>query len=230
MPAKNVIKTYVSDGIYHVYNRGINKGDIFFDGQDYAVFLSYLKSYLLPKDTKRLHSIIADSSTAYSEKNKALRDLALENFYDRIELIAYCLMPNHFHLLVKQKGERDMVSWMRALVTRFTAYSNRRHHRLGPLLQGDYRAVLVGTDEQLIYLTRYIHRNPLSLKRSDLYVQPSSYPNYLKQLDQEWVKPEMVLAGFGKTGFTSYQSFVESNDSDLEEKAVHMLGKAEIDN
>lgn len=229
MPAKNIIKTYVSEGIYHIYNRGINKGNIFLDDQDYKIFLSYLKSYLTPKDKTKLLALIGNPSTPYIEKNKALRELTLENFYGRIELLAYCLMPNHFHLLVKQKGEREIVSWMRALMTRYTSYSNRRHNRLGPLLQGDYRGVLVGDDEQFVYLTRYIHRNPLSLKRSDLYGQPSSYLNYLGRLQQEWVKPKMALANFGQKGFSSYQSFVESNGVDLEEKEVNLLKKTAID-
>lgn len=230
MPAKHVIKPYVAGAIYHIYNRGINKSNIFLDNQDYHIFLSYLKFYLTPRDTQRLESIIADSSTPYSEKNKALRELQLENFFKRIELMAYCLMPNHFHLLIKQIGERDIVSWMRALITRYTAYGNRRHNHLGPLLHGNYRAVLVRSDEQFLYLTRYIHRNPLSLKRSNLFSQPSSYPDYLGKRHQDWVKSGEALVNFSKTGFTSYQAFVELADSSLEDQALNILGKATIDN
>src|SRR3990167_5152571 len=111
MPARNIIKPYVEQGYYHVYNRGVNKANIFFDEQNYKTFLSYLKTYLLPKDERELSAVIANPHTAYRERNQALRLLRMNNFFGKIELLAYCLMPNHFHFLIKQKDKNDMTSW-----------------------------------------------------------------------------------------------------------------------
>ncbi len=154
----------------------------------------------------------------------------MNNYFGNVDLTAYVLMPNHFHLLLKQKGERDLEGLLQSLTTRYTAYVNRRHKRVGSLLQGTYKAVLVSADEQLLYLTRYIHRNPLSLKRLNLLrTQPSSYQNYLGIIQQGWVKPKEILAHFGKQGFTSYQSFVESNDDGLEEQSLSFISRMMID-
>ena len=104
MPAKNSVKNYVENSYYHLYNRGVEKRIIFQDSQDYAVFLNYLKEYLLPKDEQNLRNKLTDPNISYKEKDKIIKLLRLNNFTDEIILIAYCLMPNHFHLLVKQKS------------------------------------------------------------------------------------------------------------------------------
>jgi len=235
MPAKNAIKVYAPESYYHIYNRGVNKRVIFKDKQDYSVFLSYLKTYLLPKDTDQLNSKVKNPDTSYTDKSQAEALLLLNNFSDKIELLAYCLMPNHFHLLIKQQGESDMEYLMRSLMSRYSKYFNKRHHRVGPLFQGRYKAVLVESDAQLLHLTRYIHRNPfplqslqrtvLSREDSPLFIQPTSYPNYLGQINQQWLKPDFILENFSKTGFNSYQAFVESQDNDLEVETVTLLNR-----
>lgn len=218
MPARNVIKSYVAQGYYHVYNRGENKANIFLDEQDYAVFLSYLKSYLIPKDTEALQKQSVDPTSSWRDRAQAQRLLRLNNFHNKIDLIAYVLMPNHFHFLLQQREERDMELFVQSLMTRYTAYGNRRYKRVGPFFQGTYKAVMIESEEQLLYVTRYIHRNPFSLKRlNPLGSQPSSYADYLGTINHEWVKPSVVLSRYkSKQGFTSYKSFVESNDEGLE--------------
>lgn len=232
MPSRNIIKPYLAGGYYHIYNRGVNKRTIFKDEQDYSVFLAYLKTYLLPAETDKLKAITVSPSATLKEKDLALRQLQLNNFNNRIELLAYILMTNHFHFLIHQTDERDVKVFMQSLMTRYTMYFNRRYKRVGTLFQGHYKAVLIETDELLLYITRYIHRNSTddsSHERLDLFRQPSSYPNYLGELKQDWIKPEFILQNFDRSGFNSYQSFVESEDSDLEQKSVTILHKLELD-
>src|SRR3989344_6529764 len=102
MPSRNETKQYVTNGFYHIYNRGVEKRIIFLDQQDYAVFLSYLKEYLLPKNEKELYERLSDPNTSAKEKDKILRLLRMNNFAEEIILLAYCLMPNHFHFFIKQ--------------------------------------------------------------------------------------------------------------------------------
>ncbi|MCL5019036.1 MAG: transposase [Patescibacteria group bacterium] len=162
MPAKNARKQYLENGYYHLYNRGVEKRTIFLDQQDYSVFLSYLKEYLIPKNEKALQEILSNSNTSSKEKDKALKLLHLNNFYNEITLLAYCLMPNHFHFFIKQKNPNSIDKFMNSLCTRYTMYFNKKYKRVGSLYQGVYKAVLVSSEEQFLHLSRYIHKQALA--------------------------------------------------------------------
>src|SRR3989338_4050705 len=127
MPAKNSIKQFVPNSYYHLYNRGVEKRYIFTDSQDYKVFLSYLKSYLIPKDTKGLQTILLSQDSSMREKDHARKLLRMNNFANSIDFIAYCLMPNHFHLQVKQTEAEDIDRFMNSLMTRYSMYFNRKY-------------------------------------------------------------------------------------------------------
>lgn len=216
MAAKNSRKTYTEQGYYHIYNRGVEKRSIFLDSQDYGVFLSYLKEYLSPKDEKALIARFDDPNISYKEKDKILKLLRLNNFYNEIYLQAYCLMPNHFHLLIKQSSALSIDKFMNSLALRYAIYFNRRYKRIGRLFQDVYKAVSVETDEQFLHLSRYIHQNPLNKNQSpqkstlsDFLSQPSSYPEYLNQRKSNWITTEEILSYFSKTNpKLSYQAFV----------------------
>lgn len=221
MPAKNVTKIYIEGGYYHIYNRGVEKRNIFQDDQDYAVFLSYLEEYLLPKGEDQLHKRLSDPDTSYGEKEQILKLLRLNNFYEEIICIAYCLMPNHLHFLIKQNSKLAIDKFMNSLITRYVMYFNKKYQRVGYLFQDVYKAIQVITDEQLLYLTSYIHRNPMiknnvASKRDplkSLFSRPSSYPDYLERKSTLWVHPEEILPYFSKTNpKLSYQAFVEQTE------------------
>ncbi|MDZ7587142.1 MAG: transposase [Patescibacteria group bacterium] len=203
MPSKNIIKEYVSEAYYHVYNRGVAKQDIFLDEQDYKTFLSYLKTYLCQQD----------------EVKKIAPTRQLRNFYEELILLAYCLMPNHFHLMVWQKDLNSMARFMRSIGTKYSRYFNKKYHRVGPIFQSRYKAVLVTEENQFIYLSKYIHRNPLPVRptRTDLVglkrYKYSSYQNYLRLFSQTWVNCTEILSYFSKFNpKTTYKSFVEEVD------------------
>lgn len=213
MPAKNSRKSYLENGYYHIYNRGVEKRQIFLDEQDYAVFLNYLKEYLLPRDEKKLREQLANPDISYKERDKILKLLRLNNFADEITLLAYCLMLNHFHFFVKQKSANAMDIFMNSLGTRYTMYFNRKYDRVGSLYQGVYKAVLITNESQFIYLTKYIHKQALASQGEALRGQPSSYEAYLGKRKTEWVKPEEVLAYFSTANPSlSYEAFVREED------------------
>lgn len=219
--SKNSRKIYLENSYYHLYNRGVEKRKIFLEEQDYSVFLSYLKEYLLPKDETKLREQLSNPNTSYKIKEKILRQLKLNNFYECITLLAYCLMSNHLHLLVKQKDPESIDKFMNSLGVRYAVYFNRKYKRVGKLFQDVYKAVLVKTDEQLLHLSRYIHRNPLpkkSLASQDQVLrvcmkQPSSLPEYLEQKHTKWIQSTEILTYFSKTNPNlSYQNFVEQSE------------------
>lgn len=216
MPAKNSIKQYLENGYYHLYNRGVEKRSIFLDKQDYSVFLSYLKEYLTPKDEKSLVNRLANSETPWAEKDKIIKALRLNNFSNELSLLAFCLMSNHFHLLVKQIMFDSIDRFLSSIGTRYTMFFNRKYKRVGPLYQGVYKAVLVSTDEQLLQLSRYIHRQALNLQGETLQAQeaqPSSYGEYLGKRNTEWIKTKEILSFFSKNNPSlSYESFIKETD------------------
>ena len=205
MPAKNTIKPYVENGYYHIYNRGVEKRIIFQDKQDYKVFLYYLKIYLSPPEP--LDSPLNQKKETFTGFIKPPRDRPLNNLYQEVDLLAYCLMPNHFHLLIKQKPANGIEKFMRSLATKYVQYFNKRHKRIGPLFQGPYKAVLIENDEQLLHLSRYIHLNPIkdiqNQKENPLNVQRillnsySSYADYLGQRKTEWLNIKEILKSIG---------------------------------
>ena len=237
MPGKHVTKQYEAQAYYHLYNRGVEKRIIFLDEQDYGVFLSYLKTYLLPKDEKKLFHIISDPSANYKEKNAAKRELQLNNFFNLIQMNAYILMSNHFHFLVQQSEKNAIDRFMNSLCTRYTMYFNKKYHRVGPLFQSQYKAVRITSDEQLIYITRYIHRNIISktlalkgnaLQGKKMMEYPwSSYAVYIGKRHIEWLHPKNVLGYFGKTEANTYASFAEMNDQN--EKSAIILSPLDLE-
>jgi len=201
MPARNALKLYSEKGYYHVYNRGVAKNLIFLDEQDYLVFMAYLKDYLMPPRVLSKDELLA-METPYLRKN----------YFDEITLLAFVLMPNHFHLLLKQNKHRSIEGFMRSLITRYVKYFNRRHERVGHLFQDVYKGILIDRDEYLWWLTRYIHRNPLEIiavgsKLVDF--RYSSYPAYLRKLKLDWVSSKEVLLQV-----KDYRSFVEDGASE----------------
>lgn len=213
MPSRNTLKVYVKDAFYHIYNRGVAKQDIFSDDIDYKVFLKYLKDALTEPKVKKVIFILQGQSFKGITK-------AVKNFKDKIELIAFCLMPNHFHLLIKQNDKNQMENFMRSIVTRYARYFNTKYKRVGHVFQGRYKAVMIKDDEYLLHLTRYIHLNP-SENVKDLAKAYSSYADYLGLRKTSWLKPEIVINFFNKQVLsefkktTDYKSFVEKNKKDI---------------
>ncbi len=213
MASRNSIKVYLEDSFYHLYNRGVEKRNIFLDDQDYAVFLSYLQTYLLPKDEKTLRATLISQTSSRHEKDQSLKLLNLKNYSGDIELLCYALLPNHFHLLIKQNCP-VLPSFMNSLGTRYAMYFNRKYHRTGVLFQDVYKAVFVESDEQLLHLSRYIHLNPTeALGLPPLKWQeaksPTSLPEHIGIKNTPWIQKHYILDYFSKTNpKDSYENFL----------------------
>lgn len=195
------------------------------DKQDYSVFYSYLKEYLSPKDEEALYKKLADPNTSMQERDKIHKALRMNNFYGEITLLAYCLMPNHFHFFIKQKNSGSMDKFINSLGTRYTMYFNKKYNRVGSLYQGVYKAVQITGEAQFVYLSKYIHKQALSrLQGEALEAQPSSFGEYLEQRKTEWIFPEEVLSYFSKSNSNlSYRSFVIENPTEDETTTLDKL-------
>lgn len=211
MPAKNSIKIPVEGGYYHIYNRGVNKQEIFKFPNDYSVFLNYLKEALSPplKLNESQKVEVNLNGVVFSRPKRQPK-----NFLGEIDLIAYALMPNHFHLLIKQNKRESMEAFMRSVATRYSMYLNKAYDRVGTLFQGIYKAVLIENENYLLHLSRYIHLNPQE-NFDNIASAYSSYADYLGIKNTSWVNPHPVLSFFNGPvnpvfkKFNSYKNFVE---------------------
>ena len=157
---------------YHVFNKSIAKFRIFNTEQEYTRMLYVIRYYQWRKIPVcfshfcRLpqveHSGIDHSLTCLSQENRKL-----------VEIIAYCLMPTHLHLIVKQLADKGISTFMGNILNSYARYFNTTHKRLGPLWAGRFKAVLIETNEQMLHLTRYLHLNPTT---AGLVKNPAIWP------------------------------------------------------
>jgi len=210
MPAKNIVKQYVENGYYHLYNRGVEKRNIFLDEQDCTVFLHYIKMYLSP--TEKL--------TEQNHPGIRINRFIPLNLSRELDLLAFTLMPNHFHLLVKQRTKDGITKFMQRLLTGYVMYFNKKYKRIGALFQNIFKAVIIENDNYLLHLSRYIHLNPSTTSSNINFIDFSSYPYYLNKKTADWVKPQEILSYFKNSNrsdlkeITDYKSFIENYQED----------------
>lgn len=201
MPSKNSRKIYVPATYYHVYNRGVEKREIFLDDTDYSVFLNLFKRYL-----------------SVSPK-KDVRGRQYQHLRGQVELLAYCLMPNHFHILVYVSDNPEYLpKLIQMVVNAYVDYFNRKYQRLGPLFQGRYKASIIDSDEYLLHISRYIHRNP----EDYLDWKPSSLKYYLGTQKAEWLHSNRIMSLFESR--TDYLRFL--TDYSLKGERSNLLPKS----
>lgn len=200
----------VSGAYYHIFNRGVEKRKVFQSPGDYQRFIKTLEYYYLYPTKLKLSTYLNFNQPPISFNQKAL-----------VQILCFCLMPNHFHLLIQQLEENGISEFMRRVSDSYTRYFNTKYERVGPLFQGKFKARLVEKDEYLIYLSKYIHRNPMTLPKWKYYIRDyiySSYPGYLnKGQKYSFCETNTISDYFSQTNpKLSYKVFVE----EIEDLAV----------
>ena len=151
--------TFENNSLYHVYNRGVDKRTIFTDNSDYFRFVHGLYEFNDTAPAENLYYKEAEirSYEAGLRKEARLRKKQL------VEILSFALMPNHFHLLLRQKEESGVPDFMQKLGTGYAKYFNIKRERSGTLFQGRFKAVSIDTQEYLNHISFYIHANPVEL-------------------------------------------------------------------
>lgn len=203
MPYRKI--SFISGGFYHIFNRGVEKRIIFTDNRDYQRFLQTLYYYQFKGPKPK-----------FSNRDR-FKDQSFKNNTKIAEVICYCLMPNHFHILVRQIEEDGIKEYMQKVINSYTKYFNTKYNRVGHLFQGVFKAVSIDTDEQLLQVSRYIHLNPFNSK---LIKELTGYPysSYLHFIGftQDKLCSSLSVLNFFK-GFADYHAFVESSASYTQE-------------
>lgn len=222
MPYRRIV--LAQNEIYHIFNRGVARLPIYTKSKDYSRFLDLIDYYRfsnLPVSFSGLKKLPLE------DRENILNKIKQENNI-QVRILALCLMPNHFHLLLQQVSSEGISTFMRKLQNSYVKYYNLSNNRDGPLYQSAFKAVRVESDEQLIHLSRYIHLNPSTaymVKADNLKLYPwSSLPHYINDNVENYsfITTEIILSNF-KTK-KAYKQFVyDQIDYQRELHNIHHL-------
>lgn len=187
----------VPQQIYHVFNRSIAKQPIFINQRDYERFLETVFFYSFDKPRIRFSHF---NRLDQNQKNKFLEDLRRDG-KKNIQILGFCLMPNHFHFLIKELNGSGIVKFIGNLQNSYAKYFNTKNKRTGGLFQSTFKVARVESDEQFIHVARYIHLNPYS---SYILKMPqeienyywSSFGHYLNKVNYEFIFPKLLMGFF----------------------------------
>lgn len=200
---------FETNNFYHIFNRGFKKQNIYLNSQDYKRFSSILEIY--PQGIEWKFSYWKLQGIKW--KQAIIIKCKIEE-KQLVEIIAYCLMPNHFHLLVKQQKDEGIRKFMTKLSNSYAHYFNVKHNQSGPVFEGRFKAVKIESNEQLLHVSRYIHLNPYSaeiIKKKDDLINYDffSLKEYLNKENRLICNPAIILKQF--SNLDKYLEFVIDN-------------------
>lgn len=208
MPSRKI--QFITDEYYHVYNRGVDKRMIFSDAGDYSRFLTAMSDFN--------SSMLREERLFRSRTPKLEFDSAPLFANELVEIVCYCLNPNHFHLIIKQKQDGGIVSFMQKIGTGYTNYFNIKQKRSGALFQGKFKAIHIDSNAYLLYLSAYVNLNyfiHMQSEKNSVSWPYSSFAGYARAGVSEY-DGNVILSQFANTD--DYRRFVESNACYMKEK------------
>lgn len=195
MPYRN--EPIITEEIYHVFNRSIGGEHIFKNYYNYLRILDTINFYRFSNPVLRFSHY---NRMTIKNKNEFL-DVLYENQPKMIKILGFCIMPNHFHFLIKQLTENGISTFMRRVENSYAKFYNTKFERKGALFQSMFKLVLIENENQLIHTLRYIHLNPITsyiLKsEKELFnYKWSSIRDYLGKKHTEFVDVELISKMF----------------------------------
>lgn len=201
---------------YHVYNRGIDKREVFLNAKDYERFL--LSMDLLNDENDGL--MISWRDYKKSHPKAQLTDFLKPVFRKRdplVEIIAYCLNPNHYHFILRQVADRGIEKFMHKIGISHTKYFNKKNKRSGYLFQGAFKSVHIDTNEYLLYLSAYVNMNNFihGYNRKNDWPYSSLF-DYLGKRKSGFINIDTVAKQFNNP--REYEKFAKNNALYMKEK------------
>lgn len=184
---------FANDYFYHIYNRGVDKRKIFLDEKDYFRFIHDLYEFNNIGAALNVNFRFQQKEKIEDRENSPLiRNVKLRERL--VDIVSFCLMPNHFHLILRQLKDGGIVKFMQKLGTGYTMGFNKKYKRSGALLQGRFKAILIDKDEYFLPLNNYIHFNPVSLIE----------PDWKEKGIKDWQKVNKFLHNYRWSSFLDY--------------------------
>jgi len=148
---------FIHDEIYHVYNRGVEKRNIFMCNRDYIRFMYNIFTCNEQKGLDHLSRVSNNDILLF------INNASIDTETQLVEILGFVLMPNHFHFILRQKIDGGITKFMQKIGIAYTMYFNKKYERVGSLFQGNFKAVHINTDAHFLYILHYVHLNPLSI-------------------------------------------------------------------
>jgi putative transposase len=220
------VRPVVPGEYYHVFNRAAFKTGVFHDQSDWARFMFYLIYFQSPTLFPQPGRIVRSFST------KEGFELPEQQFMNviggrTVELVSFCVMQNHFHLLVRELAEGGIARYMQRVELAYTKYFNTKYEATGHVFQGRYKSVHVKDNRQLLYLSSYIHRNPHELKawrgKEAEYPWSSLYDYVTANRWGGLLAQEIILDQFDGSKNSNYADFVRSSTAKILEDELKDL-------
>ncbi len=201
---------FINGEYYHIYNRGVDKRNIFGNKNDVWRFIKGLLIFNRHKSVGSIRDELGEYKIYSSKATVDFKGL-VEASGDLVEIVCLCLNPNHYHLLVKQVSDGGISKFLHRLGSGYTRYFNEKYKRSGSLFQGKFKAVYIKTNEQLLYISAYINLNYdiHGIKGDDLGLVFSSWDEYAgKNKVMNICKGKDIILGQFKD-FEEYKEFAE---------------------
>ncbi|MFZ2975933.1 MAG: transposase [Candidatus Moraniibacteriota bacterium] len=211
---------FANEEYYHIFNRGVDKREIFLSAQEYERFI--LAMQLLNDKEDGLMIKWRDYKKANSGANlEAFLKRSFRKRESLVEIIAYCLNPNHYHFILKQTEDNGIERFMHKIGTSYTKYFNKKNKRSGVLFQGVFKSVHIDSNEYLLYLSAYVNKNNFihGYNKNNNW-QYSSLSDYLDKEKIGFVNRNAVLGQF--KNIKEYKEYLKNN-------ALHMKEKKEME-
>ena len=183
----------VTNEYYHIFNRSVGQQPIFRNVREKNLFTEIIEYYHF-SDKKPRFSFY---SRLPQKQRKELLHSLYKNNNKHVEILSFCLMPNHYHLLAKQTSDNGVSEFCRFVQESYAKYFNRKTQRFGSLFQSPFKAVRIENDEQLLHVSRYVHLNPLTSyiirDENDLikYLW-NSYVDYISNNAREFISTSLI--------------------------------------
>ena len=213
---KRDYKEFSCGSFTHIYNRGNNKENIFYDDQDYRAFLFRLGLVLgvKPEELQKEDDLMIP--------NSRIRIDSKENLF---KLHSFCLMPNHFHLLIEQCSDTPISKLISQLCTSYAMFFNKKYNRVGHVFQDKFKSVLIEDDPQLMWTSSYIHMNPVKdgLTNSPEKYNWSSFKDFIQKRDLPILDKELLLSLLGSESFEKETLAYFSNKNEMSRTVLDTL-------
>ena len=202
---------FVNEQIYHVYNRGVDKREVFLNDEDRFRFIHDLYEFNDEAPALNIYYKLPQGQSYEVQLRKILEERKKRTPRKLlVEILSFCLMNNHFHLLLCQKKDNGITKFMQKLGTGYTNYFNKTYERSGALFQGRYKAILIGEEAHLLHLPYYIHANPIDIINPNWKEEGVDAENAVRYLESyRW---SSYLDYIGKKNFSSLTSRDFLND------------------
>ncbi len=206
-------KPFANDEFYHIYNRGVDKRPIFIDDDDRQRFLQSMGVFNTKEAVGSIYEFVFDTKLGRRREEDPL-----------VDIVCYCLNPNHYHFILKQRVDRGISEFMRR-IGGYTKYFNIRHHRNGALFQGRYQSKHIASNEYLLHLSAYINLN-WQVHKLGSSTSKSSWDEYVVANIEPICEKDIILGQF--KDIAEYKAFAESSLEDMLERKENALELSEL--